>query len=177
MIRLSTRRALSYVLLFVCVVRVSPSFGDPNGVDLLAGATAAAQPRVPIAGVVVDEAGSVVAGALVTLITSSGAIAQRLTTDGAGEFVMRGLEPGTYSLLVELQRFSPLTEPITVPASGLSGRLRLVLKAGGFAETVVVTARRSATRLSEIPQTVEVVDGTDIERSVAADVADVLKKN
>ena len=64
-----------------------------------------------------------------------------------------------------------------MPASGSATPLRVVLDAGGFAETVVVTARRAETRLAEIPQKVEVVDSTDIERSVAADLTDVLKKN
>ena len=52
-----------------------------------------------------------------------------------------------------------------------------MLKAGGFAESVVVTARRVETRLAETPQKIEVIDATDIERSVAADLTDVLKKN
>jgi vitamin B12 transporter len=52
-----------------------------------------------------------------------------------------------------------------------------VLEAGGFTETVVVTARRVETRLAETPQKIEVIDSTDIERSVAADLTDVLKKN
>ena len=46
-----------------------------------------------------------------------------------------------------------------------------------FSESVVVTARRAGTRLSETPQKIEVVDAADIDRSVAADVTDVLKKN
>src|SRR6185503_7274481 len=54
---------------------------------------------------------------------------------------------------------------------------RVVLEPGGFAESVVVTARRAETRLAETPQKVEVVDSVDIERSVAADLTDVLKKN
>ena len=41
----------------------------------------------------------------------------------------------------------------------------------------MVTARRVDTRVAETPQKIEVVDSTDIERSVAADLADMLKKN
>ena len=69
----------------------------------------------------------------------------------------------------------PLTR-VTVPATGTAPAL-VVLAAGGFAEEVVVTGRRVETRLAETPQKVEVIDATDIERTVAADLTDVLKKN
>ncbi len=49
--------------------------------------------------------------------------------------------------------------------------------AGGFEETVVVTGRRVETRIIETPQKVEIVDAADIERTVAADLTDALKKN
>ena len=74
--------------------------------------------------------------------------------------------------------FAPVTAErrrCRLPASATP--VRAVLKAGGFAESVVVTARRVETRLAETPQKIEVIDATDIERSVAADLTDVLKKN
>ena len=40
----------------------------------------------------------------------------------------------------------------------------------------MVTGRRVETRVTETPQKVEIVDSTDIERTVAADLTDVLKK-
>ena len=46
-----------------------------------------------------------------------------------------------------------------------------------FSDTVVVTATRAETRVKETPQKVEIVDATDLERTVAADITDVLKKN
>jgi vitamin B12 transporter len=139
--------------------------------------TAAAQIPALLTGVVVDEAASVIVGARVTVTDSAGTAVQAVVTDNAGVFTVRGLEPGTYTVLVERDLFLPVTEIVTVPAAGSAGPLRIVLAAGGFAETVVVTARRSETRLAEIPQKVEVVDSTDIERSVASDLTDALKKN
>ena len=41
----------------------------------------------------------------------------------------------------------------------------------------MVTGRRVETRITDTPQKVEVVDAMDIERTVAADLTDVLKKN
>ena len=136
---------------------------------------AQARPRCPASSSTKSAAS--IAGARVTVSDASGAVVQTTTSDAAGAFSLRGLPPGTYSVQVEMNLFAPLTQSVTVPASGSARRLRVVLKAGGFAESVVVTARRVETRLAETPQKVEVVDATDIERSVAADLTDVLKKN
>jgi len=145
---------------------------------VLAAPVASAQTTAPaVTGVVVDDVGSVIAGARVTVTTSAGTVARTATTDGAGTFVIGGLQAGTYAVLVEMHLFVPATETVTVVAEQSPRPLRMVLKAGGFAETVVVTARRAETRLAEIPQKIEIVDATDIERSVAADLTDVLKKN
>jgi vitamin B12 transporter len=140
---------------------------------------AAAQTRntISLPGVVVDEVGGAIVGARVTASDANGAVVQTTTADAAGAFSLGGLVPGTYSVLVEMNLFLPITLRVTVPDSGSVAALRAVLKAGGFAESVVVTARRVETRLSETPQKIEVIDATDIERSVAADLTDVLKKN
>ena len=141
--------------------------------------TASAQTRNTslVSGVVVDEVGGAIAGARVTASDINGAVVQTTTTDAAGAFSLGGIAPGTYSVLVRMNLFSPVMLSLTVPDSGSVSPLRAVLEAGGFAESVVVTARRVETRLSETPQKIEVIDATDIERSVAADLTDVLKKN
>jgi vitamin B12 transporter len=126
---------------------------------------------------VVDEFSGAIAGARVTASDASGATTQTTTSDAAGAFSLRGLAPGMYSVLVEMNLFAPITQSVTVPESGSTSPLRVVLKAGGFSENVVVTARRVETRVGETPQKIDVIDATDIERSVAADLTDVLKKN
>ena len=140
-------------------------------------ATSRAQAPAPLTGTVVDEAGSAVPGARVTANDVRGAIRQTTTTDGAGTFALRGLAPGTYVVLVEMPLFTPSSETVTIPTDGPSSTLRTVLKTAGLAETVVVTARRAEARLAETPQKIEVIDSVDLERSVAADLTDVLKKN
>ena len=105
-----------------------------------------AQSPAPLGGAVVDRAGSAIPGARVTVTTTDGIVAQVTTTDGTGAFSLRGLEPGTYTVLIELNLFEPSSQTVTVPASGSATPLRFVLDAGGFAETVVVTARRAETR-------------------------------
>jgi vitamin B12 transporter len=140
---------------------------------------ASAQTQGPssLSGVIVDELGAAVAGARVTVSDANGTIVQKSVSDAAGAFLLQGLAPGAYSVLVDKDLFSPVTQRVTVTAGGSLRPLRAVLKAAGLAENVVVTGRRVETRLSETPQTIEVVDAADIERTVAADLTDVLKKN
>jgi vitamin B12 transporter len=139
-------------------------------------ALAQTQSAAPVPGVVVDEAGAAVANARITVTNGSGASTQT-TSDASGAFLLEGLAPGAYSVLVEMDHFSSAIERLTVLASGAAAPLRAVLKAGVYNESVVVTARRVETRASETPQKIEVVDAADIERTVAADLTDVLKKN
>jgi vitamin B12 transporter len=141
-----------------------------------AAARAAAQPPT-LTGIVVDEADAILPGARVTITDKTGRAISVTSTDGEGAFSVDSLDPGNYTVVVELPLFQTATEPVTVPASGAMPPLRMLLKAGGFAENVVVTGRRVETRITETPQKVEVVDAVDIERTVAADVSDVLKKN
>jgi vitamin B12 transporter len=138
---------------------------------------ALAQGTLRVSGVVLDEANGAIAGARVTVSDAKGGILQATTSDAAGAFILRALPPGTYSVVIEMNLFTPTTQSVTVPSSGSAATLRVVLKTGGFSEGVVVTARRVETRLAETPQKIEIIDATDIERSVAADVTDVLKKN
>jgi vitamin B12 transporter len=140
---------------------------------------AAAQTRstVAVSGIVVDEVGGAIAGARVTATDAAGAVVQITQSDAAGAFTLRGLTPGAYTVAIEMNLFAPFAEAVTVSDSGAGAPLRAVLRAGGFSESVVVTARRVETRLAETPQKVEVIDATDIERTVAADLTDVLKKN
>ena len=59
-----------------------------------------------MSGVVVDDVGVAIAGARVTVSNAGGVLAQT-TTDASGAFVLQGLVPGTYSVLVEMALFSP----------------------------------------------------------------------
>jgi len=168
MVRTVARRSCLWpvlALLFPCSSLLSPAaFAQTRG-------------TLSVPGIVVDEIGAAVAGARVTVSDDAGAVIQTTTSDAAGAFLLRDLGPGTYSVRVEMTLFAPITQRVTVSSSGSVTPMRAVLKAGGFAESIVVTARRVETRVAETPQKVELIDATDIARSVAADLTDVLKKN
>lgn len=136
-----------------------------------------AQSPLSVSGTVVDEAGAVIPGARVTATDDDGRVVQTTTSDAAGAFTLSSLAPGRYVVVVEMSLFTPQSQSMILSAGESPVSLRVALRAGGFVETVVVTARRMETRAAETPQKVEVVDAADIERTVAADLTDVLKKN
>jgi len=137
----------------------------------------AAQSILALSGVVVDQADAVAPGARVSVTDSAGHRLHTTTTNGEGIFSVDRLSPGVHTVTVELPLFMAATQVVTVPVTGPLPAIRFVLSAGGFSEDVVVTGRRVETRITDTPQKVEVVDATDIERTVAADLTEVLKKN
>jgi vitamin B12 transporter len=140
-------------------------------------ASVLAQQAPTVSGTVVDEGGTALPGARVSITDAGGRILSAIVTNGEGAFSMRAPAPGEYSLSVELSSFVVGTQRVTVTSDGVATPLRVVLRAGGFAENVVVTGRRVGTLVTEMPQKVEVIDARDIERTVADDLADALKKN
>lgn len=143
----------------------------------IAASPAHAQQTPVLTGVVVDESGGLIVGARITVRDNTSAVIQTTTSDAAGAFSVRGLAGGTYSVRVEANLLTAFEQRVTVPTAGSIAALRAVLKTAGLSESVVVTAQRVETRIAETPQKIEVVDSTDIERSVAADLTDLLKKN
>jgi vitamin B12 transporter len=136
-----------------------------------------AQSPVAVRGVVVDQSDGAIAGVRVSVHDAGGAVVQSALTDAAGTFSLGDLAPGRYDLRAEIELFEPIQRVLVVPENGHLSSLTLTLPAAGYREEVVVTGRRVGTRRTETPQTIEVVDATDIERSVASDLIDLLKKN
>ena len=130
-----------------------------------------------LSGVVVNQADALLPGARVTVRDADGRVLHTSVTKDDGAFSVPRLPPGEHLISVEVPLFEPTSMRVTVPATGSLPALRIVLTAGGFSEQVVVTGRRVGTRIVETPQKVEIVDATDLERTVATDLTEVLKKN
>jgi vitamin B12 transporter len=133
--------------------------------------------QAPVTGTVTDELGGAIAGALVTIRTPGGSAVATGTTGSSGSFSFASIAPGRYEVEAAMALFDTARVPIDVPQSGEAPPVRLVMEVAGLAESMVVTGRRTETRLAETPQKIELIDQRDIERSVAADITDVLKKN
>jgi vitamin B12 transporter len=137
---------------------------------------APASAQTNIAGAVVDEAGSAVQGVQISLTDAKGGVVRSTVSGSKGTFELSGVIDGSYNVVAERRLFRTETLPLTV-AGGSAAPLTITLRPGGFAEQVVVTARRTDTRLAEVPQTMQIVEEEDIERTVSSDITDVLKKN
>jgi outer membrane receptor protein involved in Fe transport len=127
-------------------------------------------------GVVVDQNGAPVPGALVTLAFHNNFIFGSVRTDAEGRFLFR-----------DLSSSSGLTLSVTAEGFGdfkrswwtgeWEGReLRVVLAPASFAERVTVTAARTETRLAETAASVVVLGHEELESAAALTADDVLRQ-
>ncbi len=108
---------------------------------LAAAAPAAAQNTGTISGTVVDNAGQLVPGATVTLTNEATADARTMASDDRGQFAFRAVDPGSYTVKVELTGFRTLERRRTVlNASGQVDVGNLKLDVGTLTEVVSVVA-------------------------------------
>ncbi|MGC1362448.1 MAG: carboxypeptidase regulatory-like domain-containing protein [Silvibacterium sp.] len=107
----------------------------------VSNAPAAAGPAA-ISGTVTDTTGAVIPGAHVALTTAAGATVAQATTDATGGFRLAPTAAGSYSLIVSLAGFQPLTEAVTAgtaPAAPLS----IALSVATSVQQVTVSAASS----------------------------------
>jgi hypothetical protein len=99
-----------------------------------------------VSGRVLDETGAVLPGATVDLLAPSGAPVS-VVSDERGEFVLAGVRPGRYELVVRLLNFTTWRKTISV-ADGTRTTVPIVLHLALSAD-VVVTGRRTFRNLAE----------------------------
>ena len=85
-------------------------FNSFNGLAILAflGSLAYAQtPTGTIQGSVTDKTGAAVQGASITIVRTTTNESRRATSDSAGRFTIPFVQPGTYTVTVEIAGFRP----------------------------------------------------------------------
>jgi hypothetical protein len=92
-----------------------------------------------ILGVVTDQSGGNVAGATVTITDVQRGVSRSLTTDSDGAFVAPGLQPGTYTVRVELKGFKIFERQNILLEVGKDIRIDAVLNPGSTTETITIT--------------------------------------
>ena len=104
-------------------------------IALLAGGIPQAQSAAPdnrgnISGFVKDSRGTPLGGVLVTALqgTFNPRVVRRVTTDGFGQFEIRNLLPGSYTLSVTLASYLPMLKSGIEVAAGKMERLNLSLQ-------------------------------------------------
>src|SRR5687767_11758309 len=130
----SERRALFLVLALVCLCWTADAVAQ--------SATGT------ITGTVVDGTGAALPGATVNVTEAGTGTVRTVTTDEEGRFRFAALNPGRYSLAVELASFRTLNvADIALLSTEVRDLGKLGLQIGGVSETVTITDRKS-TRLN-----------------------------
>jgi Carboxypeptidase regulatory-like domain/TonB-dependent Receptor Plug Domain len=110
-------------------------------IALAAGVPARAQDTGTISGTVVDSSDQVLPGATITLTNEGTGAVRTLTSNERGEFAFRAVQPGSYTLVAELQGFRKYERRANV--LNASSRLELgnvKLEIGTLSEVVSVVA-------------------------------------
>ena len=103
-----------------------------------------------ISGSIVDQQSQIVPGATLTVINEANKDMRVVVSDERGNFQVTNLQPGSYTVRVEMQSFRTLERKNVVLSAG--ERLSvgtLALELGGLGETVVVEARGSQVNVAE----------------------------
>jgi outer membrane receptor protein involved in Fe transport len=125
---------------------------------------AAAQTSVSVTGTVTDTDRAVVVGAQVRASNIAGGRIVNTRTDSSGKYIFAGLPPGEYRLLVSSDGFATATLRVVL-RSDETATQDFTLAPSGVLDTITVTAAKGNARAAaEIPQTVTVVDATEIEK-------------
>jgi Carboxypeptidase regulatory-like domain/TonB dependent receptor len=81
-----------------------------------------------IRGQVADATGAVIPNASVVATTSSGQLAGKATSNGVGQYAIRGLAPGTYSITATASGFSVFAKPSIGVAAGQTQTVNATLQ-------------------------------------------------
>lgn len=124
--------------------------GIPLAVFLIVGSSVSGQITSTIHGVVKQSDGAVLPGASVTVESPAlrrGAVT--VTTDGVGRYRVPGLQPGVYSLKVELQGFAPVTLTGITLEVNADVPVDVTMELAAVRESVTVTAEAPIVRTKE----------------------------
>ncbi len=105
----------------------------------LQGAPARPSPAPPVVtGVVQDQTGAVLPGAVVELLTTAGAVVASTTSDNLGTFHFDVVTPGQYQLVARFEGFLPASTRLRV-TNRPAGAQRLVLGIAGLSQEITVS--------------------------------------
>ena len=108
---------------------------------LLMCSPAAAQQRGSIAGKVLDAGGLPLPGATVSVSEQSTGFTRTVVTADTGAYSVPNLEPGVYTVVVEMPGFAGMKQTDVRLSSGLNIPLDIHMQVAGVREEVTVTAQ------------------------------------
>lgn len=126
--------------------------------------------QAPVAGVVRDTTGAVIAGACVTLQAGSQKMEAR--TDALGNFAFATVPTGSAILTASAAGFQTTRQPW----NGTDRHILIVLQPAPEAQELTVSAARTEVRLSETPGSTVLLSTDDVAATPALRVDDVLRQ-
>jgi len=132
------------------------------------------QARSRIEGVVLDQRGDPVRGALVELRAGAGVLAETVS-DAGGRFVLEVDAPASWTLAVRAEGFEA-AERAGAGGAGVPARIEVVLRPAPLAERVTVTATRTDSRLGETAASVVVLSAEEVRETPALTLDDALRQ-
>src|SRR5215510_9024911 len=129
-----------------------------------------------VRGVVVDSRGGLINGARVVLLYASKLAMREAMTNDRGEFTFMGVRPGDYSVSVEAEGLTQGggAQPVMI-VGGQEMRLAIAMTVAGIEDSVVVSATRTESRVSETSDGAYTVAASDLLRDQRITVADALR--
>lgn len=130
-----------------------------------------------ISGTITDQQGSVVPGATVTIVNEATRDARTVVSDARGDFQATSLQPGTYTVRVELASFRTYERTnIVLSAAERLSIGTIALEVGSLGETVTVAARGSQVNPAETQHS-GVITATQIEQTqvLGRDVTSIMR--
>src|SRR5690242_3601006 len=130
---------------------------------ILAPLATQAQTKGSLSGTVTDPAGAVVPGASVTVRNNATSTVRTATTGDNGTFLLTEVDPGTYTVTVEISGFKKSVASSVVVNTGVSSQISIALETGQVSETVTVTdaqevVNTSSPSLTNVINTRQIVD-------------------
>ena len=116
-----------------------------------------------LTGTVVDSSGSAVPGATVTATEAETAAVRTVVSNENGLFRISGLDPGRYTVKVELTSFKPIAiEAIALSAAEIRDLGKVTLQVGALTETVSVTSEVTPVQVADSARR-KTVTGDDLQ--------------
>jgi hypothetical protein len=94
-----------------------------------------------LSGTVLDTSGAVIAGASVLVRSADGTVQRTTRSDESGFFIISGLSPGNYRLVVSNRGFETKEMPATIGTTGAPAPLRISLAVSAVSTTINVQGR------------------------------------
>ena len=104
------------------------------------GPAAQAQSAGTIGGTVTDPSGAILPGATVTITAAQGGTPKTVTANSQGAYEFRGLDPGTYTITIDVSGFAVFVKENVEIRPGPNPRVDIALEIAGEKQEVQVSA-------------------------------------